>query len=129
LILIKLNESGLITAKVIACPGTESFYVDHVEMDVPLGATHYRNGVFLTKPPQPSPSHKWNDAEFVWEADNDLAWVEIRKQREARLKTSDWTQLPDVPLTTKEAWATYRQALRDITSQPDPFNIIWPVAP
>lgn len=26
----------------------------------------------------------------------------------------------------KVAWATYRQALRDITLQADPLNIVWP---
>ena len=53
----------------------------------------------------------------------------MRKKRNALLAASDWTQLPDVPLETKEAWAAYRQALRDITEQPDPFNIVWPTPP
>jgi hypothetical protein len=53
----------------------------------------------------------------------------VRAQRNARLSASDWTQLPDVPLATKEAWAAYRQALRDVTLQSDPFAIDWPVAP
>jgi len=39
--------------------------------------------------------------------------------------TSFWTQLSDSPVD-KAAWATYRQALRDITTQVDPFNIKWP---
>ena len=40
----------------------------------------------------------------------------IRAIRSPMLQESDWTQLPDSPLTeTKRAeWATYRQALRDI---------------
>lgn len=57
------------------------------------------------------------------------AWSSVRSERNLFLKASDWTQLPDVPLPTKEAWATYRQALRDITNQPDPFNIVWPEPP
>lgn len=58
------------------------------------------------------------------------ARVAVTRRRGELLSASDWTQLPDVPLATKEAWATYRQALRDITSQPGyPFNIIWPQAP
>jgi hypothetical protein len=42
-----------------------------------------------------------------------------------------WTQLPDAALTNTETanWASYRQALRNITTQSDPFNIIWPTAP
>lgn len=48
------------------------------------------------------------------------------------LANSDWTQLPDVPLTAeqKAAWATYRQALRDVPAQAGfPENINWPVIP
>lgn len=56
-------------------------------------------------------------------------WPVVRAERTRRLEASDWTQLPDVPIPTKEAWAVYRQALRDVTDQPDPFNIVWPTAP
>jgi hypothetical protein len=54
---------------------------------------------------------------------------EIRDSRNILLKESDWTQLPDAPVD-KVAWQTYRQELRDITSQPDfPNNIVWPTKP
>jgi hypothetical protein len=33
----------------------------------------------------------------------------------------------DVVMTPE--WIAYRQALRDITDQQDPFNIIWPIKP
>jgi len=52
-------------------------------------------------------------------------WAHIRNARNAKLAASDWTQLPDAPVDSA-AWATYRQALRDITTQADPFNIVWP---
>lgn len=55
-----------------------------------------------------------------------------RGQRDVLLTASDWTQQPDVqhPPDVAAAWRTYRQALRDITSQPGfPQNVIWPVAP
>lgn len=55
----------------------------------------------------------------------DTQWQVIRTQRNQMLKDSDWTQVADAPVD-KTAWATYRQALRDITTQPDPFNITWP---
>jgi hypothetical protein len=43
---------------------------------------------------------------------------QVRKFRNAQLKASDWTQVPDSPLTDqqKQAWATYRQQLRDFPS-------------
>lgn len=56
------------------------------------------------------------------------AWALVRAERNAKLAACDWTQLPDAPVD-HAAWATYRQALRDVTNQSDPFNIQWPVAP
>ena len=55
-------------------------------------------------------------------------WNAVRAQRNFRLATCDWTQLADAPLTDEKRleWASYRQALRDITNQSDPFNITWP---
>lgn len=50
-------------------------------------------------------------------------------KRQQLLEASDWTQLPDAPVN-KEAWAVYRQALRDITTQVGyPTEINWPVSP
>ena len=53
----------------------------------------------------------------------------IRSQRTDKLKGSDWTQVADAPVD-QAAWATYRQALRDITAQPGfPWDTQWPDAP
>lgn len=43
-------------------------------------------------------------------------WDDIIDKRNSKLRDSDWTQMPDSPLTAekKAEWATYRQALRDI---------------
>lgn len=72
---------------------------------------------------------EWRDVRSQDERVSDARGAAVRK-RDGLLASSDWTQLPDVPLATNETWATYRQALRDITQQPGyPFNIIWPQAP
>jgi hypothetical protein len=53
-----------------------------------------------------------------------------RKQRDSLLRACDWTALPDVSEATRAAWTAYRQALRDVTSQPNfPQSIDWPAAP
>jgi hypothetical protein len=53
----------------------------------------------------------------------------VRQQRTEKLKDSDWTQIAD-STADKALWATYRQALRDVTSQAGfPWTIEWPVAP
>lgn len=56
-------------------------------------------------------------------------WDEIREIRNELLKECDWTQLGDIPSETKTLWQNYRQELRDITNQLNPFNISWPAKP
>lgn len=54
---------------------------------------------------------------------------ELRNKRNQLLTATDWTQVADAPID-KAAWATYRQALRDIPQQEGfPDNVVWPVAP
>ena len=54
---------------------------------------------------------------------------QARTQRNTLLSQSDWTQVADAPVD-QAAWATYRQALRDVPSQAGfPMDINWPVAP
>ena len=54
----------------------------------------------------------------------------FRANRDRLLAATDWTQMPDVPQATKDKWASYRQALRDVPQQAGfPDNIQWPVKP
>jgi len=56
----------------------------------------------------------------------------LRIERNRILKETDWTQMPDSPLsdTKKQEWATYRQALRDLPANTtDPANPTWPTQP
>ena len=59
------------------------------------------------------------------------AWETLRAQRDRLLAACDWAVLPDVdPPGGYQAWATYRQALRDLPGQlGDPAAVIWPDAP
>jgi hypothetical protein len=53
----------------------------------------------------------------------------VRSERNAKLAAYDWTQLADSTVN-KTAWATYRQALRDVTGQEGfPWTITWPTQP
>lgn len=70
-------------------------------------------------------------AEAVSEADGNAAAVathQNRRERNARLASSDWTQLPDVKLSKDQAaaWKAYRQALRDLPLEGKPA---WPKPP
>jgi len=56
-------------------------------------------------------------------------WRELRSERNGRLAASDWSQVADAPVD-KAAWATYRQALRDLPANTtDPLNPVWPELP
>lgn len=58
----------------------------------------------------------------------EAAW-QVRQDRDLKLTASDWTQVADAPVD-KAAWATYRQALRDIPTQAGfPSAVVWPVVP
>ena len=54
----------------------------------------------------------------------------LRAVRNAKLAETDWTQSRDVTLTNDADWATYRQALRDITdTYSDLDTVVWPTKP
>lgn len=76
------------------------------------------------------------EEEVAWHAEQDAytppdPWIAIRAERDARLAATDWYTLRaweqgnDPPSNVAE----YRQALRDITLQPDPLNLVWPNEP
>ena len=60
-------------------------------------------------------------------------WTSVRAQQSDLLYKSDWTcSVVDPPapiLAQRDQWIAYRAALRDVTTQTDPFNIVWPSPP
>ena len=82
--------------------------------DAEVGGS-YSNGVFGPEDTR-TDAHKLSDR-----------WAYIRSERNKKLKVTDYLALSDQTLSSD--MATYRQALRDITTQSDPFNITWPTEP
>lgn len=79
-----------------------------------------------------TPWHKYHFASNQWIENKPIEVVasEAKELRNKLLIESDWTQMPDVSIATKAAWATYRQELRDITTQAGyPTEITWPTPP
>lgn len=65
---------------------------------------------------------------YCFAKDTDQAKV-VRDDRNNRLASCDWTQLPDAQVDAV-TWAAYRQQLRDITAQVGfPWSVTWPVKP
>lgn len=67
-------------------------------------------------------------AEPAQSTEADAAWEKAKRL----LAESDWSMLPDVPMTAgqKSAWIEYRRALREVRLQAGfPNNIQWPTRP
>jgi hypothetical protein len=63
------------------------------------------------------------------DANNEQKWEQIKLWRNAELARTDWTQIADSP-ADKAAWATYRQALRDLPAQGGSADdAVFPTAP
>ena len=57
-------------------------------------------------------------------------WELVRFQRFEKLRMCDYVALEDSQVSNKDAWKTYRQALRDVPqNNADPDNISWPTEP
>lgn len=71
------------------------------------------------------------------EATVNAIWETVRDQRAQLINQIQWridrwhreTRLGRQPTDSIAALDNYVQALCDITTQPDPFHIVWPVAP
>ena len=93
----------------------------------------WKNNAWATRDARPGPYHVWNN--YEWAFDSDKFWKGIRFKRAKLLEQCDWTQMPDVALDsdTKQTWANYRQALREIpstySSATSESDITWPAKP
>lgn len=107
---------------------TTQNYIQGLYLDNEYYIEH-NNAVSIPTAPNQYCVFNYDTKQWVDPRTNETQWIIIKSQRNALLAESDWTQLSDVSITNKDQWITYRQALRDITTQTDPFNIIWPSKP
>lgn len=85
------------------------------------GVYQWVNSTWVSKDEEPN-----YNGSFINE--QDLA-NSIRELRNELLLSSDWTQTLDAPVD-RNAWADYRQKLRDITKQETfPWTVSWPEKP
>lgn len=87
--------------------------------------------VFTDRPAtETEPAMTAAEQEAAYKAGKDAEQAKaVREDRNRRLAETDWTQLQDAPVN-QQAWANYRQALRDVTAQAGfPWDIAWPEKP
>jgi hypothetical protein len=80
-------------------------------------------------PLKDNPDYVLNTTTNTYQLKASVIMSRTKEKRTKLLQESDWTQLPDVKLTNKEAWATYRQQVREIYKQGIIENPIWPTMP
>ena len=115
-----------ITNAQFTATGSITALVDGVQMSIPAdaGNRHYaamlEQGITPAAYVEPAPT-----------AD------QVRAERDSKLASTDWVTIKAVDASSDglgvqvpQAWATYRQALRDVTDQVGfPDNVTWPIAP
>lgn len=142
-----ITEEGTV-ARVVS-PGRDEdytageYYDGFLAIEIPvtedpsvfLTTKYYKNSSWKEKPSWPGEFYNWNLGTESWVFDSERFNASLRRERDQRLYASDWTQIPDAPLTAeqKAAWATYRQELRDVpannTNITDLSQVTWPTQP
>lgn len=112
----------------------EQLQANQLYIDGSFDDTKYyiEDGLPVEIPEKPSPYALFDFNTKEWVLNSNLAIADILPKRQKLLYSSDWTQLPNNPLSVQQqtAWATYRQQLRDITAQAGyPLSVVWPAAP
>lgn len=96
------------------------------------------SGQLVDIPAQPEGWHVWDATGHVWQRlpqpEIDAAlWAAVRAQRDERLRADvdsiNAMRWLSMSASQQAAWQAYRQALLDVTLQPDPSAIIWPAKP
>ncbi len=91
---------------------------------------YVKDGQVLPMGDAPYPMMRFDYGQKCWVKDEALAWSIVRCERSEKLTACDWTDTFSARARLGEerftAWQTYRQALRDITLQEDPYAVIWP---
>jgi hypothetical protein len=110
----------------------------YIELDSfkDLSCFYFENAELKVREKQPSTFHTWDGTAWIENTFliNSSKAEHIEADRVKLLQESDWTELPSalsrLGHNKIQEWQTYRQALRDITSQSGyPTNITWPTKP
>ena len=129
----KVIGQGTLTApewKGVPVPPSERWEVIAAPLE-DINDVYFRNGRLVALPEKPSAFHDFNPDTWSWEPNIERASVAVRSKRNDLLAATDWVVLRanDQSSPVPAEWSAYRQALRDVTQQTDPFNVVWPEPP
>jgi hypothetical protein len=108
---------------------------DYIENSYDNTKYYINNNEVVEIPPKPSvPYVEFDYTTKSWVVNPIISRVEILFKRKQLLDSSDWTDTLSAKTRLDETlynqWQTYRQQLRDITTQAGyPLNVTWPTQP
>ncbi len=111
------------TEEMIALAGYATVLIEEMPVSI--------NGRIITKRPITEVNGIYTQAWDIDDTNVDLE-MDLRQARGVMLNNSDWTHASDSTksVENKEAWATYRQELRDLPAKTTDFEaIVWPISP
>lgn len=133
---VSVDSEGFVVSASSMEVVNDDFLGRHIEVPYSPDLMHprmwaYVNGSLVDLGNPPSPAHKMDRSKKRWVIDTDMAWAAVRSERDRRMAETDWvvTKAQETKSAVSQAYLSYRQALRDITKQPDPTNIKWPAKP
>lgn len=118
---VRVNEQNLVTQRIRSAVEQEGA----IEIDWEIGVSPGEGYAYNIS------TREWVDARTEQQKYQSAATVVVER-RNKLLYATDWTQLPNGPLSAEQqqAWAVYRQQLRDLTEQSGfPGEVSWPTAP
>lgn len=127
----KVVRSGICQDETFSLQANDGEFILEAEFS---GNQYVENGVLVDMPEQPNENYIFDYNVKQWVFDNAKATADALQQRDALLRDGPDRISPiwydSMTQEEKTAWANYRQALLDITSQPNfPHDIIWPIKP
>jgi hypothetical protein len=122
----EITKSGICQDETFYLQASEGGSIIEAEFK---GNQYVQDGALVNMPPKPEGDWYFDYVTKEWAQDISALSAQAIKQRNDLLLASDWTQLPDAP-ADKQAWAEYRQHLRDVTQQSGfPITIDWGTPP
>ena len=98
-----------------------------------MQSNYYKDGAWKARDIRPADYYTWKDDK--WTLNDTEFWIQVRRERDALLMQSDWTQLADCKLSLSKQgeWTEYRQVLRNVPGNNSGATmldqIVWPTKP
>jgi len=114
--------------------GTTLVHIDFpIDNRIEFIETNYWDGKWLQRERPPNEHSSWNGSSWEWDLESLMP--QVRSVRNAMLVRSDWTQMPDSPLSEDDKldWQIYREELRSLSFVQDNISNVkdvdWPAEP